>query len=259
MIRTMLIDDEQAARERLRQMLGRDLAQDASRDFIYVQPKAVPTTTAIQLGCAVIANVVESQPYVTADHRLLAEHGADVVRGLAILARAAGARKATLAVDRRRAGDYHALEEAARACGVATVALEPIYPIGNDTILVKVLTGREVPVGGEALDVRAAVADAGTCLAACRWVACDAPPLGRVVTVAGESAVRGGNFYAPFGMECAALAGLPPGTRNRIPTPSPRGACSYTAGRCRDGAARRTPSCRLPRTRSSSCRPPCPR
>jgi hypothetical protein len=35
------------------------LAQDASRDLIYVQAKASPTTTAIQLGCAVIPNVVE--------------------------------------------------------------------------------------------------------------------------------------------------------------------------------------------------------
>jgi hypothetical protein len=35
------------------------LTQDPSRDLIYVQPKAVPSTTAIQLGCAVVANVVE--------------------------------------------------------------------------------------------------------------------------------------------------------------------------------------------------------
>jgi hypothetical protein len=35
------------------------ITQDASRDLIFVQPKAVPSTTAIQLGCAIIANVVE--------------------------------------------------------------------------------------------------------------------------------------------------------------------------------------------------------
>ena len=176
-----------------------------------IEPVGGWVERALRKGCrVVIANVVESQPYVTADHRLLAEHGAEVVRGLAILAKAVGARKAMLAVDRRRAGDYRALEEAARACRVVAVAVHPIYPIGNDTILVKVLTGREVPLGGEPLDVRAAVADAGTCLAAYRWVACEAPPLGRVVTVAGEAAGRSGNFHAPFGMECSALAGLPP-------------------------------------------------
>jgi hypothetical protein len=40
------------------------LTQDPSRDLIYVQPKALPTTTAIQLGCAVVANVVEESATV---------------------------------------------------------------------------------------------------------------------------------------------------------------------------------------------------
>jgi hypothetical protein len=35
------------------------IAQDASRDLIFVQPKAVPSTTAIQLYCGIVANVVE--------------------------------------------------------------------------------------------------------------------------------------------------------------------------------------------------------
>jgi hypothetical protein len=40
------------------------LTQDASRDLIIVQPKAVPSTTAIQLGCAIVANVVEESATV---------------------------------------------------------------------------------------------------------------------------------------------------------------------------------------------------
>jgi hypothetical protein len=35
------------------------LAQSDTKDLIFVQPKANPSTTAIQLGCAVDANVVE--------------------------------------------------------------------------------------------------------------------------------------------------------------------------------------------------------
>jgi hypothetical protein len=35
------------------------LTQDASKDLIFIQPKAVPSTTAIQLGDAVVANLVE--------------------------------------------------------------------------------------------------------------------------------------------------------------------------------------------------------
>lgn len=161
-----------------------------------------------RMNCRVlIANVVEPQPHVAADHRLLAENGTEVIRGLALLSAATGARETILAVDRRRTGFYRKLETAAGACGVSTVALPPKYPIGNDTILVKVLTGREIPIGGESFDVGAAVTDAFTCFAAYRWVACDTPPLGRVVTVSGGEAPRPGNYYVPFGAECGALAG----------------------------------------------------
>ncbi|HUT58002.1 MAG TPA: 4Fe-4S dicluster domain-containing protein [Phycisphaerae bacterium] len=154
-----------------------------------------------------IANVVEPQPHAAADHRLLAEHGTEVIRGLAMLSMATGARETILAVDSRRTGSYRRLEVAARACGVSTVALPPKYPVGNDTIIVKVLTRREVPIGGESFDVGVAVTDAATCFAAYRWVACEAPPLGRVVTVSGGAAAQPGNYYVPFGTECGELAG----------------------------------------------------
>ena len=171
------------------------------------EPLAAWARRARRKVCRVlIANAVEPQPFVTADHRLLAEHGAEVVRGLAILAAATGAGRTILAVDRRRTGDYSCLEAPARECGVATVALDPIYPIGNDTILVKVLARRETPIGGEPLDVRVAVTDAATCFAAYRWVACGAPQTGRVVTVSGPAAQGKGNFFVPFGMSCSELA-----------------------------------------------------
>jgi hypothetical protein len=40
------------------------LTQSDTKDLIFVQPKAVPSTTAIQLGCAVVANVVEESATV---------------------------------------------------------------------------------------------------------------------------------------------------------------------------------------------------
>ncbi|MDP6044783.1 MAG: hypothetical protein QGG25_04170, partial [Phycisphaerae bacterium] len=49
-----------------------------------------------------VANAMEQQPLVTANHRLLVDYGPEVVEGLAILARAAGIASATLVVPRRR-------------------------------------------------------------------------------------------------------------------------------------------------------------
>ncbi len=154
-----------------------------------------------------ICNVVEPQPYVTADHRLLAERGADVIRGLALLAAAIEATDIVLAVDQRRTDDYRELVGPARACRIQTVALPPKYPIGTDALLTKVLARREPPLGGSTLDAGVAVTDAPTCFAAYRWVACGAPMTARVVTVAGERVVEGANVWTPFGVDCAFLAG----------------------------------------------------
>jgi len=148
-----------------------------------------------------IANVMENTPYVTADHRLLAERGPEVAGGLAILARAIEARRAMLAVDRRRTDAYRAAVGPVRSHGIDAIALAHKYPIGADAILVKVLTRRVVPAGGRPFDVRVAVTDAATCWLTYRRLACGEPAVARVVTVAGEAVERAGNLLLPFGAE----------------------------------------------------------
>jgi len=153
-----------------------------------------------------IANVMENQPMVTADHRLLVEHGEDVVRGLAILGRAVEARELVLAVDQRRVSQYRRLLSASRQHDVSRIALSHKYPTGADAILVKILTRRETPPGQSTLAVRAGVVDAATCLAACHWVLGGRRQLGRVLTLSGPGIRRPGNYYVPFGAPCFELA-----------------------------------------------------
>ena len=157
-----------------------------------------------------IVNAMEHQPYVTADHRVLAEHGRGVLTGAAILARAIGVRQTHLAADHRSVRTYGDLPSAAEELGVHLVALTHKYPIGADTILVNVLTRRETPVGGEVMDVGSAVVDAATCLAVFGWVVCGQRPAGRVVTVAGERVVRPGNVYVPWGLSVAEVLSAVP-------------------------------------------------
>jgi electron transport complex protein RnfC len=153
-----------------------------------------------------IANVLEQEPYVTADHRTLAECGPEVIEGLAILAKAIGAHSVVLAADRRRTQHYDGSVEAAERLGISRIALPHKYPIGADTILTKVLTRRETAPGASTLAVGAAIVDAATCLAVYRWVACGRRLLGRVVTVSGPAAREPGNLWVPFGTLCADLA-----------------------------------------------------
>ncbi len=154
-----------------------------------------------------IANVMEGEPFVTSAHRLLVEHGADVIRGLAILGRCMGAVRTILVVDQRRTDDYRELVAPARTYSIVRIALEPKYPLGADNILLKVLRRREVPPGSSPMDVGTAVIDAATCFATYRQVACGAPQSSRVVTVSGDRVEKSGNFWVPFGIACESLVG----------------------------------------------------
>ncbi len=154
-----------------------------------------------------VANAMECQPYVTADHRVLAENGEDVVAGLAILAAAMEARDTILAVDHRRTGDYRGLERQGRAQNVDAIALLHKYPTGVDAMLAMILGGKEIPLGGTAFDLGMVVVHAATCLAAYQWVVKGVRPTGRVVTVSGQRTGRHGNFWVPFGASIHELSG----------------------------------------------------
>ncbi|MCD4824921.1 MAG: 4Fe-4S dicluster domain-containing protein [Phycisphaerae bacterium] len=158
-------------------------------------------------GCDhLIVNAIQGQPFVTADHRLLVEHGADIVAGLAILAKAAGIPTVTIAVDQQRVSDYPELLSGTAEYSINRVALPRKYPISVDNILLEVLTRKEVPCGGKPGDIGIAVIDAATCFAAYRWVACSQRLNGRVVTVSGERTSRPGNWFTPYGADCRVMA-----------------------------------------------------
>ena len=149
-----------------------------------------------------VANAMEQQPRVTANHRLLAEYGGEVAEGLAILARATGISEAALVVPRRRVDAYRGLAAPAGKYNITQVALSHKYPTEADSILVKVLTRRQVPPGCTPMDVGVAIIDPATCFAVYRWVACAQKLHGRIVTVSGVSRHDNGNYFIPFGAHC---------------------------------------------------------
>ncbi len=152
-----------------------------------------------------ICNVMENAPLVTADHRLLAERGGDVVRGLAILAKALSVAHTMLAVDSQRTGAYRSAARLAGALKIDTIALAPKYPIEAQAMLTQVLTRRQVVPGRSTLSVRVAMVDAATCAAAYQWAALGLRQTHRVVTMAGRGVKSPGNYLIPFGTDAAWL------------------------------------------------------
>ena len=149
-----------------------------------------------------VANAMEQQPQVTANHRLMVEYGGEVVEGLAILARATGIGNAALVVPRRRTDAYRSLAVPAREYNITQVALSHKYPTEADTILVWVLTRRNVPPGRTPMDAGVAVIDPATCFAVYRWIACAQRLAGRIVTVSDAARHESGNYFLPFGTHC---------------------------------------------------------
>lgn len=154
-----------------------------------------------------IVNAAESEPYVTAEHRLLLERSEGVLIGLALLAKAAGAADAVVAVEGNKLNATEVLERTAkrqrlrgRMCTVPSR-----YPLGAEKQVIKSVTGREVPPEGSAVDVKCVVFNAATAFAVYEAVVKGVPLTRRVVTVTGGALARPRNLWVPIGTPMSEL------------------------------------------------------
>lgn len=154
-----------------------------------------------------IVNAAESEPYITADHRLLLERGEGVLIGLALLTKAAGAKEGVIAVEGNKLNATEVLERTAKRkglCGrVCTVPSR--YPLGAEKQVIKSVTGREVPPGKGAVDVGCVVFNAATAYAVYEAVVKGLPLTHRVVTVTGGAVNRPRNLWVPIGTPISEL------------------------------------------------------
>ena len=152
----------------------------------------------------VLVNGAECEPYLTGDHRLMAEQPERVVAGAAALQTAAGGAQVFLCVESNKPDAAALLEEAVRGReGMAVVRLPAKYPQGGERQLIRAVLGREVPAGGLPADCGAVVNNVGT--AAALADALQGRPLThRVVTVSGRVA-RPANLDVPIGTRLSEL------------------------------------------------------
>ncbi len=154
-----------------------------------------------------VVNVMEQQPYITADHRVLAEYGQEITAAVSMLKKIIQADSAMLVADHRLVHNYREVSSATQREDVELIALEHKYPMGADNILATILAGREVPIGRTPMSIGIAIIDAATCLALYRWIQCEHKLAGRVVTLAGPMAEKPGNYFVPFGTPVNTLTG----------------------------------------------------
>ncbi len=162
-----------------------------------------------------IINGVECEPYLTSDHRVMLERGAELVAGVKILMRALGVGRAVIGVENNKPDAIAHLRDMASACaGVEVLPLKVQYPQGGEKQLIAAVTGREVPPPPALpIDVGAVVCNASTTLAVYEAVQKGKPLIERVVTVTGKGLARPRNLLVRMGTPISALleaaGGLP--------------------------------------------------
>lgn len=168
----------------------------------------------------VILNGVECEPYLTADHRLMLEHGEEILIGLSILMKAAGVPRGVVGIENNKKDAIAHLQELAK--GFAGIEIQPLkvrYPQGGEKQLIDAVMGRQIKSGQLPITVGAIVQNVGTAYAVYEAVQKNKPLFERIVTVTGKELTKPSNFQTRIGTSSAALieaAGGVPETTGKI-------------------------------------------
>ncbi|SFM48723.1 electron transport complex subunit RsxC [Thermodesulforhabdus norvegica] len=148
-----------------------------------------------------LINGAECEPFLTADHRLMFEKTREIIEGAELVRRAVGAERVFIGIEENKGDAVEKFDELLRnRAGWEVVSLKSIYPQGAEKNLIKVITGREVPVGGLPFNVNVAIQNVGTVYSLYRAAVEGVPLIERVVTVSGDGVAERGNYIIRFGV-----------------------------------------------------------
>lgn len=146
-----------------------------------------------------ILNAAECEPYLTSDHRAMLEYSDRIVTGALIVMKILGVDRGFVGIEDNKPDAISAMEKAFQETGVQVVALPTKYPQGAEKMLIKILTGREVPSGGLPMEVGVVVQNVGTTIAINDAVTKGIPLIQRVTTVSGSALKEPKNLLLRIG------------------------------------------------------------
>ncbi len=151
-----------------------------------------------------IINCAESEPYASADHRVLLERPEEVVNGAKILLRALAIRAAYIGIEENKYDCADAVDAVVGPGELVRVRmLKTKYPQGSEKMLIHAITGRELGAGHSPEEVGCMVVNCRTCAAVFRAIAYGKALTHTVVTVDGGAVPRAHNIQVPIGTSIA--------------------------------------------------------
>lgn len=154
----------------------------------------------------ILLNGAECEPYLTTDHRIMVEYPERVHLGARIMLRTLGARRVVIGVERNKPDAIDALERARPTdIDVSILPLTVKYPQGAEKMLIKSVTGREVPSGKLPVSLGVVVQNVGSAASIAEIFETGLPLLERIVTVSGPGVREPANLIVPVGTKLGDL------------------------------------------------------
>ena len=147
-----------------------------------------------------IINGAECEPYLTSDHRTMAEYPARVLFGIRVMMHALHVDRCVVGVERNKPDAIAALQQALPPdLDITILPLTVKYPQGAEKMLIQAVTGIEVPSGQLPVRVGVVVQNVGSVAAIAEVFETGLPLIERIVTVSGHGLRRPANLIVPVG------------------------------------------------------------
>ena len=168
-------------------------------------PTAVKLTPKTPVD-TILLNGCECEPYLTADHKLLLHYADEVIFGLKAIMKTTGAEKGVIVIEDNKPDAAELLQsKTADLTNIEVCVAKTKYPQGAEKMLIKRVTGRQVPSGGLPADVGVVVSNVATAKAISDAIKTGMPLIERVVSVTGEHIKNPGNFIVRIGTPVSEL------------------------------------------------------
>jgi electron transport complex protein RnfC len=154
----------------------------------------------------IIINGCECEPYLTTDHRSMAEYPERVHLGIRIMMKCLGVSRVVIGIEKNKPDAIEALTQTRPAdLDVRILPLTVKYPQGAEKMLIEAVIGREVPSGKLPMDVGVLVQNAASAAMIAEVFETGLPLVERIVTVTGLGVRRPSNLIVPVGTKLGDL------------------------------------------------------
>lgn len=152
-----------------------------------------------QLTEILIVNGLECEPYITTDDRLMQQYADEIMDGIRVLKHLLKPKLTLIGVEDNKPEAIEQLTCHATDPDVLVKTVPTKYPSGGAKQTIELLTGRQVPKGGRAVDIGIMVLNVATVFAIKRAIIDGEPLIERIVTLTGDSFKKPGNAWVRLG------------------------------------------------------------